>query len=95
MPCTVLVQGEFPRHTITVSSRFQIAGLKGQTNIDAIKYFTNPVGCVPRTHLLIGVIGDHVLQGCKGIKCGCINTNNIIKKTKNSLRKVNQEENHG
>jgi hypothetical protein len=43
-------------------------------NTNVINNFTVPVGCVPRTHRLIGVIGDHALQGCKGIKYVCINT---------------------
>jgi len=44
----------------------------GLINTNAINNFTVPVGCVPRTHRLIGVIGDHALQGCNGIKCVCI-----------------------
>jgi len=36
-------------------------------NTNVTNNFTVPVGCVPRTHRLIGVIRDHALQGYKGI----------------------------
>ena len=42
------------------------------TNTNVINNFTGPVGCVPRTHRLNSVIGDHALQVFKGIKCVCI-----------------------
>jgi len=38
------------------------------------------VGCVPRMHRLIGMIGDHALQNRNRTKCVCIMaaSNNVI-----------------
>jgi hypothetical protein len=35
-----------------------------EAKANVINNFSVPVGCVPRMHRLIGVIGDHALQGC-------------------------------
>ena len=61
--------------------------LKQITNANVINNFTVPVRCVPRTHRLISVIGDHALQGCNGIKCVSINTKIRRKKMKMKLFK--------
>jgi prepilin-type N-terminal cleavage/methylation domain-containing protein len=82
---------------VVLSSEFGVRRLKNKyyelrTKANVINNFTVPVGCVPRTHRLIGVIGDHALQGCKGIKrlnCGMGNAEYGIKTPNSELRTPN------
>jgi len=55
---------------------FYISELR--TNTNAINIFAGTVGCVPRTHRLIGVIGDHALQDRNRTKYVCINNSELL-----------------
>jgi hypothetical protein len=68
-----------------IFGKFQISlvsvYLKRYTNTNAINDVTGTVGCVPRTHHLIGVIGDHAVQDRKRTKCICIRSNASLLKS--------------